>query len=189
MKSVFVRSLLGVAGLGLLAGCVAPSASPQAVRRLPPEALARLEPPRESRPLSLDEIVQASGRTPPSVLIDLLRRSGTHHALSPSQVLRLREQGVAPEVLDEITAAEARRAQDQASAERVRRATEQAAALERARADAAERAYPNRFDPSWPYAYPGYPLYPGYPGHFGYSPRGPYPGPRFGWGLGVQIGR
>ena len=95
---------------------------------------------------------------------------GTRHALTPAEAQRLREQGVAAEVLDELAAAEARAARDQATADKVRRATEQAAAEDRARAEAERRrrAYSPYYDPLGPYGRPFYPAYPyGYPGYFG----------------------
>ena len=83
----------------LLAACATPpSSDPRAVRRLDPTELASTEAVRPGRPLGLDEIVRRSREgVPTAALLDVLRSTGTHHALSPSEVLRLREQGVAPE--------------------------------------------------------------------------------------------
>ncbi|NTV96791.1 MAG: hypothetical protein HGA75_15490 [Thiobacillus sp.] len=131
--------LFPVLGALLLAACTTPVSSPQAIQRLDPAELARIDAARPGRPLSLDEIVQQSRFVPPPILIETLRSTGTHHALTPSQAIRLRQQGVAPEVLDALADAHQRWVQDQATAEKVRRDTEQAAALDRARAEA-ERA-------------------------------------------------
>jgi len=165
-----------VAAASLLAACAAPSASPQAVRRLPPAELAAIEAAAGRRaPLSLEEIVRRSREgVAAAALIDEIRRTGTRHALAPADVQRLRGQGVAQAVVDELAEGEARRARDQATADKVRRDTAQAEAEDRARAEAERRQramYPYGspyYDPLWPYGYP-----PGYPG-------------RFGWGLHLR---
>ena len=59
------------------------------------------------------------------------RRTGTRHPISPSEAVRLKAQGVAPEVLDALNEAHTRWAQDEAAAVRARRDAEQAAALTR----------------------------------------------------------
>jgi hypothetical protein len=153
-----------------LAACAAPTASPQAIQRLDPAELAAIDAARAARPLSLDDIVRKSrAGVGTAALLDEIRRTGTRHALTPPELQRLREQGVAREVLDELADAEARALRDQAAADKVRRATEQAAAEDRARADAERRrrAYPPYYyDPyGRPFGYPAYPY--GYPGAFG----------------------
>lgn len=175
----------------LLAACVAPSASPQAIQRLEPAEfaarVAAIEAARPAAPLSLDEIVRKwKAGAGSSALVDEIRCTGTRHALTPQDVERLRGQGVAPEVIDEIRAAQARWAADQASADKVRKLTAEAAAEDRARAEAARRRalaphyYPPYgspfYDPMRPYGY-GQPF--GYPGPFG--PRG-----GLGWGIGIR---
>lgn len=154
----------------LLGACATPSSPPQAIQRLDPAELARLEAARAEPPLSLDEILrQSRAGVPTAALLETLARTGTRHALSPSEAIRLREQGVAPEVLDALTAAQERWARDQATADQVRRDTEQAAALDKAKADAEryrQRATTPYWDPLWPYPY-AYP--PGYPGWRGYG--------------------
>lgn len=169
----------------LTAACATPpSADPRAVRRLDTAEIARVDAARTARPLSLEEVVRLSRQgTPTATLLETLRNTGTHHALSPSEVLRLREQGVAPEVLDALAEAQARRDRDQATADKVRQQTEQAAAVDRARAEAYRRG-------AWD-AYPVYPygsLYYGRP--FGH----PYARPGHPWGRGginwgIRIGR
>lgn len=153
----------------LLGACATPSSSPQAIQRLDPAELARLGAARPEPPLSLDEILrQSRAGVPTATLLDTLARTSTRHALSPSEAIRLREQGVAPEVLDAITAAQERWARDQATADKVRRDTEQAAALDKAKADAERYRMQSQpyWDPLWPYPY-AYP--PGYPGWRGYG--------------------
>jgi hypothetical protein len=180
-----LRGLLCVA-MPLLAACATtpPSADPRAVRRLDPAELARTDAARPGRPLALDEIVRRSREgLPTAELLDILRSTGTHHALSPSEVLRLREQGVAPEVLDALAEAQARHDRDQATADKVRQQTEQAAAVERARAEAYRRGLREGY-PAYPYGTIRY----GYPQPFGFPYYGP--GPRWGrgglqWGIGI----
>ena len=183
------RYPLMVALAALTAACATPpSADPRAVRRLDAAEVARVDAARAARPLSLDEVVRLSRQgTPTAALLETLRNTGTHHALSPSDVLRLREQGVAPEVLDALAEAQARRDRDQATADKVRQQTEQAAAVDRARAEAYRRG-------AWD-AYPVYPygsLYYGRP--FGHSFGHPYARPGHPWGRGginwgIRIGR
>lgn len=171
-----LRSAPAVVLALLLAACATPpSADPRAVRRLDPAELSRTDASRPGQqPLSLGEIVRLSreGR-PTASLLETLRSTGTAHALSPSEVLRLREQGVAPEVLDALAEAQARRDRDQATADKVRQQTEQAAAVDRARAEAYRRGARE--------AYPAYPY-----GSIRYvDPFGfPYPGPSPYWGRG-----
>lgn len=171
MGTRIVRAALQASAALLLISCAAPSSSPQAIQRLDPAELAAIEAARAARPLSLDEIVRRSrAGVGTAALLDEIRRTGTRHALTPAEAQRLREQGVAAEVLDELAAAEARAARDQATADKVRRATEQAAAEDRARAEAERRrrAYSPYYDPLGPYGRPFYPAYPyGYPGYFG----------------------
>ncbi|WP_374241776.1 hypothetical protein [Zoogloea sp.] len=169
-----------LAAVLLQSGCAAPHASPEAIQRLDPAALAGIESARQpALPLSLDEVVARSRAGQPSAaLIDEIRRTGTRHPISPSEAVRLKAQGVAPEVLDALDEAHQRWARDEAAAARARRDAEQAAALKRAQADA------ERYRRSVPYADPFWP-YRSYP--FGY----PYPHPRFapygGFGWGIQI--
>ena len=181
-----LRGLLCVA-MPLLAACAttSPSADPRAVRRLDPAELARMEAARPGRPLGLDEIVRRSREgVPTAELLDILRSTGTHHALNPSEVLRLREQGVAPEVLDALAEAQARHDLDQATADKVRQQTEQAAAIERARAEAYRRGVREGY-PAYPYGTIRY----GYPQPFGFPHYGPgLPWRRGGihWGIGIR---
>ena len=171
------------AGLGLalllLAGCASQPPAPAVIKRLDPAEMARIEAARRTRPFSLDEIVDLTrSGMPTPVLLDQIRVTGTRHALTPAQVAELRQKGVAQEVLDAVTEAQARWAQDQAAAERVRRDTSRAAAEDRARAEAEERArrYNDPYRYGYPYAYP-------YAAPYG------YPAPRFGIGWGTQIRR
>lgn len=160
--------------------CAAPNASPQAIQRLDPAALAEIERARQpAAPLSLDEVVARSRAGQGSeALLDEIRRTATRHPISPSEAVRLKAQGVAPEVLDALNEAHTRWAQDEAAAVRARRDAEQAAALKRAQADA------ERYRRSVPYADPFWP-YRSYP--FGYPYRHPRFAPYGGFGWGIQI--
>ena len=161
-------------------GCATPNASPQAIQRLDPAALAEIEAARQPlQPLSLEQVVARSraGQTS-AALLDEIRRTGTRHPISPSEAVRLKAQGVAPEVLDALNEAHMRWAQDEAAAQRARRDAEQAAALKRAQADA------ERYRHSVPYADPFWP-YRSYP--FGYPYRNPRFAPYGGFGWGIQI--
>ena len=183
-RPVWRLLLAPVLGASLLVACAAPSSSPQALRRLPPAELAAIEAAQRAGPLSLDDIVRRSREgVAAAALVDEIRRTGTHHALVPADVQRLRGQGVAQEVLDALAEAQSRWARDQATAEKVSRATAQAAAEDRARAEEARRqraAFPYNspynspfYDPMLPYGYPY-----GYPGRFGYG--------GFGWGVHIR---
>lgn len=176
-------------GLGMVllavgvAGCVTPSADPRALRRLDPAELARIEAARPGRPLSLDEVVALArqGR-PVAEQLEVLRSTGTRHALTPSEALRLQAQGVAPEVLDALAEAQARWAQDEATADKVRREQAAQAATERARAEAYRRAWR---DAEWNSS-----LYLNYGAPFG-SPYYRYGRPwgPGGLGWGIRYGR
>lgn len=175
MDRRLLRFLLQMSAPLLLLSCASPSSSPQSLRRLEPAELAAIEAARAA-PLSLDDIVRRSrAGTDAATLIGEIRRSGTRHALTPADAQRLRGQGVAQEVLDELADAQARWARDEATAAKVRRDTAQAAAEDRARAEAERRQrarstyYPPYYDPLWPY---------GYPGRAGYG--------GFGWGFGIR---
>ena len=180
-----LRGLPCVAMLLLAACATPPSSDPRAVRRLDPAELASTEAVRPGRPLGLDEIVRRSREgVPTAALLDVLRSTGTHHALSPSEVLRLREQGVAPEVLDALAEAQARHDRDQATADKVRQQTEQAAAVERARAEAYRRGVWDAY-PAYPYGTIRY----GQPHPYGFPYYGPgLPRGRGGihWGIGIR---
>jgi len=160
--------------------CAAPNASPQAIQRLDPGALAEIERGRQAVvPLSLDEVVARSRAGQGSVaLLEEIHRTGTRHPISPSEAVRLKAQGVAPEVLDALNEAHTRWAQDEAAAQRARRDAEQAAALKRAQAEA------ERYRRSVPYADPFWP-YRSHP--FGYPYRHPRFAPYGGFGWGIQI--
>ena len=118
-----------LAAVLLQSGCAAPHASPEAIQRLDPAALAGIESARQpALPLSLDEVVARSrAGQPGAALIDEIRRTGTRHPISPSEAVRLKAQGVAPEVLDALDEAHQRWARDEAAAARARRDAEQAA--------------------------------------------------------------
>jgi hypothetical protein len=180
-----LRGLPCVAMLLLAACATPPSSDPRAVRRLDPTELASTEAVRPGRPLGLDEIVRRSREgVPTAALLDVLRSTGTHHALSPSEVLRLREQGVAPEVLDALAEAQARHDRDQATADKVRQQTEQAAAVERARVEAYRRGVWDAY-PAYPYGTIRY----GQPHPYGFPYYGPgLPRGRGGihWGIGIR---
>lgn len=180
LKRNRVSAVVIAAGL-LQFGCAAPNASPAAIQRLDPAALAEIERARKPEPpLSLDDVVARSrAGLPSAALIDAIRRTGTRHAISPSEAVRLKAQGVAPEVLDALDEAHQRWARDEAAAARARRDAEQAAALKRAQAEAERyrRSVPYA-DPFWPYrrdpfGYPHRP--PGFPPHGG-----------FGWGIQIR---
>lgn len=167
----------------LLVSCASPSSSPQAIQRLDPAQLAALEAAHRTVPLSLDDIVRKwRAGIGAAALVEEIRRTGTHLALTPADTQRLREQGVAPEVLAELSAAQERWARDQATAEKVRRDTARAAAEDRAEAERRRRAYASPYyDPLWPYGY-AYPY--GYPGRIGYGGYGGSGG--FGWGVQIR---
>ncbi len=170
----------------LMAACAtSPTADPRAVRRLDPTELQRIDAARPGRPLSLDDIVRRSREgEPTAVLLDALRTTGTHHALNPSDVLRLRDQGVAPEVLDALAEAQARHDRDQAAADKARQMADQAAALERARAEAYRRGVWDAY-PAYPYGTIRY----GQPHPYGFPYYGPgLPRGRGGihWGIGIR---
>lgn len=178
-----------VRGLGLLVlaaglvGCVTPSADPRAVRRLDPAELERIEAARPGRPLSLDEVVALArqGR-PVSEQLEVLRSTGTRHALTPSEALRLKEKGVAPEVLDALAEAQARWARDEATADKVRREQAAQVATEKARAEAYRRAWRDAEWNSSLYLNHGAPF--GSPYYRYGRPWGPG-----GFGWGIRYGR
>ena len=76
--------------------CAAPNASPQAIQRLDPGALAEIERARQAVvPLSLDEVVARSRAGQGSAaLLDEIRRTGTRHPISPSEAVRLKAQEI-----------------------------------------------------------------------------------------------
>lgn len=152
--------MLGWALAMSLVGCATPSSAPDSLRRLEPAQLAQLSATRPAAPLSLADIVQRSqAGVAPAALVDEIRRTSTHHGLSPAEAEQLRQQGVAPSVVDELIAAQSRWAQDEATAAKVREQTARAAAEDRARAEQARRrkaygpVYRPYYDPFWPYGY------------------------------------
>lgn len=174
-------SLAAVVAASLLQfACHAERLAPGHPAPRPRVALAEIERARQpAAPLSLDEVVACSRVGQGSeALLDEIRRTATRHPISPSEAVRSRLQGVAPEVLDALNEAHTRWAQDEAAAVRARRDAEQAAALKRAQADA------ERYRRSVPYADPFWP-YRSYP--FGYPYRHPRRAPYGGFGWGIQI--
>lgn len=180
------KAVSGLVALWVLSGCATVPPPGQAViQRLDPADLARIEASRPGRPLTVDEIVARSrdGR-PTSVLLDEIKQTGTHFALTPSQAIELREKGVKPEVLDAITSAHALWERDQLTAEQVRRETENKAAIDRARAEAERRA---ARPPYWdPYPYP-YSIYPRWSIGYGQFHGAPGRWRGGGWGWGVRV--
>ena len=100
------------ASVAVLAGCAAPRVAPSA-DRLSPGELEAIAAARRAGPLTIEQIIQRS-RTgeAPAALIEDIRRTGTHLAVTPEERARLAGQGVAPAVLDELVAAQARWAQE-----------------------------------------------------------------------------
>ncbi|KAB2969843.1 hypothetical protein [Zoogloea sp.] len=177
------RTLVLLTLAGSLTACVTPSADPRAIRRLDPAALAQIEAARPGRPLSLDEVVALSRQgLPIPEQLEVLRTTATRHALTPSVVLRMKAQGVAPEVLDALAEAQERWARDEAAADTVRREQAAQAAAERARVEAYRRAWR---DAGWNSS-----LYLNYGGPFG-SPYYRYGRPwgHGGSGWGLRYGR
>jgi len=168
-----------LAAVLLQSGCAAPHASPEAIQRLDPAALAGIESARQpARPSASTR--WSPGPAPGSPAPPSSTRSADRHPPSDQPVRGGAPEGPGrgaggPRRLDE---AHQRWARDEAAAARARRDAEQAAALKRAQADA------ERYRRSVPYADPFWP-YRSYP--FGY----PYPHPRFapygGFGWGIQI--
>lgn len=176
--SPFLWRVAAVAALVALAGCAAPRVAPSA-DRLAPGRLEVISAESRGGPLTLEQITRRSkAGEAPVALIEDIRRTGTHLAVPPDERARLIGQGVAPAVLDELAAAQARWAQDQATAERVRIDTARIEAADRARAEEERRrrayygpVYSPYYNPMLPYGYPAY--------------RG-YGGASFGWGVQIR---
>lgn len=171
----------GVASLTLLGGCAAPRVAPSA-ERLDPGQLEAISAANRAGPLTIEQIIRRSkAGEAPAVLIEDIRRTGTHLAVTPEERARLSGQGVALAVLDELAAAQARWAQDQATADKVRADTARIEAADRARAEEERRRrayYGPAYVPYYlPYADPMWPY--GYPAHRGY-------GGGFGWGVQIR---
>lgn len=174
-RQVWIGAVLAL----LLAGCAAPRVATVPARldavAVAPSAAAL------SGPISIEQIIaQAQSGATTAAIVAEIRQRGTVAAVSPDDLRRMRGQGVDQAVIDELLAADARRAQDQATADKVRRQTAAIEALDRARAEAEQRraaSYGYGYAP-YPYATFGWSL--GY-GYRNYYPR-PYRG-GFGWGI------
>jgi hypothetical protein len=155
MRRPELRRLGLCVALAALGGCAAAPGGP--IERLDPAELTRLQSAAPRGPLSLDEIIARSPRTPPEVLVEEIRRSATHPALSAAEAAGLRARGVAASVVDALNEADARWQQDQAAAARVAAAQQAAAQAEAQARDAQMRrraAYPYPYP--YPYADPGF---------------------------------
>jgi hypothetical protein len=160
-------ALTGLAAAALLAGCASPAArgpdgNPE-LSRIDPAELARIPPARAPR-LTSEEIVRLSieGRTPPEIIVQRYKESGSRLNLTPAQAADLQRHGVSANVLEQIQQAD----QDAARAD---------AADTRARQEAAaSRRQDARYRTTQPYIYP-----PAYwsGGYYGVRPPGLY----YGW--------
>lgn len=158
------------AALALVAGCATPTArgpdgNPQ-LSRIESSELAKIPPARAPR-LSADEIVRlsAEGRTPPEIILERYRESGSRLNLTAAQAADLRQRGVSAKLVDQIQQADLDAARSDAADARARQ--------EAAGARYREPRY-RYSQPYAPYAYPN-----GYGnGYYGGRPQG---GVYLGW--------
>lgn len=157
LRTLFV-SALALA----LQGCVSVSAPPDAgprIARISPEELARILPKPVPK-LPTAELVRLSkeGATAQHI-IARIKESGSHYALSASQLIELHAQGVSAEVLDTIQAAQEQDQRDRIAEEINQREQRHAEELRREQ-EARRNDYTS--DPWWP-AHPGHAWNYGYP--------------------------
>jgi hypothetical protein len=93
-------SLATLVATFFLSACATTQLQEPEVKRISPEELEQLMPKAVPN-VTLDEIVELSkqGNTPEQI-INKLKASNSRYDLSPSEVVRLKEQGVDPTVLD-----------------------------------------------------------------------------------------
>jgi hypothetical protein len=155
------RPATTIAAMLMLAGCAAtPANSPGRVERLGEAAEVRAT--ATAQPLSLADIA-ALGRagTPPEQIVERIRSTGTRHALTASQVVDLRLQGVDLRVLDHLIEAERQAVWADAAGELAKRDQACAAKLQ---AEQALCRMPPPVSPFWPMLAPTcLPPMPGYP--------------------------
>ena len=156
---------LFVSALALsLPGCASVSAPPDAgprIARISPEELARILP-KPTPKLPTAELVRMSkqGATAQQIIASI-KQSGSHYALSASQLIELHLQGVSAEVLDHIQAAQEQDQRDRIAEEINQREQRHAEEL---RSEQEARRNDLYSDPWWP-AHPGYGWNYGYPFH------------------------
>jgi len=92
---------LAIAAASLfLTACASTQQQEPQVKRISPEELERIMP-KPVPNLTLDEIVALSKKgTPPEQIIEKINASNSRYDLTPSEVVRLTQQGVDPKVLD-----------------------------------------------------------------------------------------
>lgn len=159
LRTLFVSAL----ALSLL-GCASVSAPPDAgprIARISPEELARILP-KPTPKLPTAELVRMSkqGATAQQIIASI-KQSGSHYALSASQLIELHLQGVSAEVLDHIQAAQEQDQRDRIAGEINQREQRHAEELRREQEARRNDLYS---DPWWP-GHPGYGWNYGYPFH------------------------
>ena len=158
-------ALISILALSLL-GCATAMAPPDAgpgIARLSPEELARLMPKPDPK-LPPAELIRLSTQGASAKdIIARIRQTGSRYALSASEGIELRKQGVSAEVLDYIQAAREQALRDRVAEEINQREQRHAEELRREQELRRNSYY---YDPWWP----------GYPGwNYGY-PFPPYGG-------------
>lgn len=154
MMRMFRPILISALVLSLL-GCATASGPPRAgtaIARLSPEELARMLPKPEPKLAPADLIRMSKQGATAKAIIARIKESGSHYALSASQLIELHEQGVSTEVLDYIQSAHEQDMRDRMAEEINQREQRHAEELRREQELRRNDLY---YDPWWP-AYPGY---------------------------------
>lgn len=160
---------MSLAAALLLTACATTQQEPQ-VKRISPEELEQIMP-KPVPNVTLDEIIELSkqGNTPEQI-INKIKASNSRYDLTPSEVVRLTQQGVDPKVLDYMHETHENALRESMADEINKREKQRQQDLKKLEQEYRMRSYP--YDPWW--------------GYWGPSPYWRYPyGPSFryyyGW--------
>lgn len=138
----------------LLTACATTQQQEPQVKRISPEELERIMP-KPVPNLTLDEIVALSKQgTPPEQIIEKIKASNSRYDLTPSEVVRLTQQGVDPKVLDYIHKTHESALRENMADEINKREKQRQQELERLEREYRLRQF-HYYDPWWGYWGPG----------------------------------
>lgn len=168
MRGLSLTSL--VAALFLTACATTQQQEPE-VKRISPEELEQIMP-KPVPNVTLDEIIELSkqGNTPEQI-INKLKASNSRYDLTPSEVVRLTQQGVDPKVLDYMHETHENALRESMADEINKREKQRQQDLKKLEQEYRMRSYPY-YDPWWGYFGPGpywrYPYGPSFRYYYGW---------------------
>ena len=149
-----LSTLFTISAVLFLTACATTTQQEPQIERISPEELERIMP-KPVPNVTLDEIVTLSKQgNSPEQIINRIKASNSRYDLTPSEIVRLTEQGVDPKVLDYMHQAHESALRENMADEINKREKQRQEDLEKLEREYRLRSYPY-YDPWWGYFGPG----------------------------------